>query len=1007
MLVIHSNLTFKMWHMKRYLLIKVCYLLLNICLQAQEDTLTYYYTIREEGLYGLMNEQGEVVVAPEYSVVLPITGKDYRDVKQIEDFVFSLSKDRKKYKRYTDKLRLMPSANKRIIALYTQGIKTGRYASTLPRSALVVAELYNSYKYKHIDNPSFFDSRISFFYEGLAVFKKRGKNNFPDKYGFINPKHEIVIPASYDYVNGFKHGLAKFSKGHNRYTQSIGFINKKNKIVIPADYDSGKVLASGNIQVVKGVDTLFFDNQGELINISKKIQSFPKIQDKPSKIYKYIQDKKTKEYLVVNDEVTDVVIDRQDFIYPLEGNLFKVLTNGYRVEIDKKQGISSPIFNFHQYSRGAGVVKKNKKYGLKNLYTQVNIVPCIYDSIRLLNNYRKLYKNKKVGLASNKKLIIPVLYDDILPVYQLDFFLVKKKKKYGLYNSYGKIVLPLDFDEIQMKGPNWRIKAEFKKNWIATVVKNGIEKDILITKDSLSIVKDWNQERESNIIDNAYLQGPVPYHVQHQTIAYGTQQLNEYQGIILQKGDLKAGIFDRKTKKMIVSPIYDDMALFDSKFLSIRKNDKYGLLAVKTYQVVLEPIYTKIQKSKQEGIIEFTFEKEGVTTKGAINESGKIIAQPIYRKLFLHKNQTTIGAFLDSTYVSIDTTGNSRTVHFFKEKRGYLQGVAPVLIGHKWGMVDKKDRLISEYLFDKIEKTSKGSNHYFATLPSSEVVIVFKNGKMTFKDADHSKVKFTNCFPFEKNGKYGLKDKQGKIRLAAKYNKLIFDNKGFINIQLGEKWGYVDTIGKIFIKPKYLNASNFHKDKVIVSQQTQNGIQYGLIDSKENIILPFTYDKIQVLFKGQIFSIEKGGKIGVLDNNCDWLLPIEYSELKIKQFQEYPHTITEFQKHPFIPSICLLYKNDSITFIKETGEILGITENLEFKQFLTNNLLLFKQGNKWGVKNILNNENIAPPIFEQYSSKNKTLILFPKMAYLNKQGIYVWKEKGFDHIKEMKEKSRN
>ena len=61
----------------------------------------------------------------------------------------------------------------------------------------------------------------------LLESKKNGK------YGFINPKNEIVIPIEYDMIGdfGFKFGICIVEKDGR-----CGFIDKDNNFVIPLMY---------------------------------------------------------------------------------------------------------------------------------------------------------------------------------------------------------------------------------------------------------------------------------------------------------------------------------------------------------------------------------------------------------------------------------------------------------------------------------------------------------------------------------------------------------------------------------------------------------------------------------------------------------------------------------------------------------------------------------------------------------------------------------------------------
>lgn len=57
-----------------------------------------------------------------------------------------------------------------------------------------------------------------FFYDGLAGVEKTFR------YGFVNTKGKLVIPAKYDEITPFKNGYARV-----RYYGKWGYINTKGK----------------------------------------------------------------------------------------------------------------------------------------------------------------------------------------------------------------------------------------------------------------------------------------------------------------------------------------------------------------------------------------------------------------------------------------------------------------------------------------------------------------------------------------------------------------------------------------------------------------------------------------------------------------------------------------------------------------------------------------------------------------------------------------------------------
>ena len=56
--------------------------------------------------------------------------------------------------------------------------------------------------------------------------------------------------------------------------------------------------------------------------------------------------------------------------------------------------------------------------------------------------------------------------------------------------------------------------------------------------------------------------------------------------------------------------------------------------------------------------------------------------------------------------------------------------------------------------------------------------------------------------------------------------------------------------------------------------------KYGIIDGFNRLILPFEYDKIEINHGYKHLTVEKNGKVGILDFKVNSIVPIEYEQVK-------------------------------------------------------------------------------------------------------------------------------
>jgi hypothetical protein len=88
------------------------------------------------------------------------------------------------------------------------------------------------------------------------------------------------------------------------------------------------------------------------------------------------------------------------------------------------------------------------------------------------------------------------------------------------------------------------------------------------------------------------------------------------------------------------------------------------------------------------------------------------------------------------------------------------------------------------------------------------------------------------------NDKWGFINSEGKIIVEARYDEAFPFRNGRAAVRVGDKWGYIDKNGKMIIAPEYEEAFYFFEDRAWVKK---NG-KYGFIDNYGNIVLPISYD---------------------------------------------------------------------------------------------------------------------------------------------------------------------
>src|SRR5690554_3208646 len=294
----------------------------------------------------------------------------------------------------------------------------------------------NSLKYaKTVSQNSNYDSEQKLA-NGLTIIKQN------DKYGILNKKGKIVLPAKYDFIhfnvdNDFK---MKDSVGEIRKGEKVGLVNSKGKIIVPLNYDRVDIYNSGTYYIVRKQNG---DYKEGLIR-KNGTATRPKYDEVDS--YEEI------DYAIVerNEKYGLLSTKKRKKLAPIIYDYVEVEEYYIKGDIEKE----------------IVLVERNERYGLRNLKGK-KITPVKFDEIEIYDGFDE-------GLAictfSSANLFskLPTNWFQLLEDW-LDRSLHKEKpKRMGVVTLEGKTILPLKFGYIDLEEKNdfsyFRVSA-FQKEY--------------------------------------------------------------------------------------------------------------------------------------------------------------------------------------------------------------------------------------------------------------------------------------------------------------------------------------------------------------------------------------------------------------------------------------------------------------------------------------------------------------------------------------------------------------
>jgi hypothetical protein len=299
---------------------------------------------------------------------------------------------------------------------------------------------------------------------------------------------------------------------------------------------------------------------------------------------------------------------------------------------------------------------------------------------------------------------------------------------------------------------------------------------------------------------------------------------------------------------------------------------------------------------------------------------------------------------------------------YFDDTKGFCQGVAAVKFENKWGAIDMKGNQIIPFVYDSLGKNY--FNKIIAGRDGKKGIVDTKNNIVVpfiyddigsweqFFEKDSrplQEVLLDNFLVVKQANKYGVINKEGHEILRCEYDEII--QKGdALRIKQGKKYMYAsENTGEIISE---------NLPKALIEDQETLGVDD--IDSEDNpfVIIP-QYDSelkniidktekdvclVDLLGNGLKLVI-LDGKYGVVNNDDNMILPIEYGEI--------------YAKHNFL----LAKKNNKYGLFTDKAE--RITDDIYDEINVSNTkYIIVKNNNLYGV--LSDNGKIILPIIYDY-----------------------------------------
>ena len=620
------------------------------------------------------------------------------------------------------------------------------------------------------------------------------------KYGYIGADLKSVIPIKYEAIEGIDLGCDDFIFSCELKDDEVYILNSK-----------GQQLNKNSFKYVN--QTMLFDKYLIVEKASK---------EKPKKKKKKKNDSDDEFDLFSNEPTYYNLID-------LSGNLvIPTDFEDYTTVYDE-----SPFTLFLLKNKGTWVGYSNElkpilvsPAGSTEKFTYIdNLSDDLY--IVQIGGKDEGYGKPDGGVfglfRGNGTQILPIIYEDITSTGYGDdlMFIIKKAGKYGLYAKDGKMLVDHVYYSIDCNGQDCLVKDYVERlNMEKVGLLNALTgKEVIPTK--------YNQLEKISFTDY-----------------YAYSENNKF-GVMSSNGSV---VIKPKYTYIKSSGLYDN----DQIFLA----NVYGSITVSPYGygIELEGGNWGVISIKGDTLVPFKYREIDFISDSIMNvidlEGNAFLMAYPSMKIIINKEANYIGSIGYDYLNPIYLVGKDVFIDEYDSRSGGI-----------YGLMDLKGNVICDFKYSEIIE----ENNFFICnyIDFDGFDLLDKKGNILQEKFDFVKKLNDSLFIVSKSGSVYLYNVRSKsindLGGAVQYSAPdYFYNTAFIGVKMkNEKWGVININGDWIINAEYCYVTGSDQQFIIAAVCAGTAYKYGVIDSENNILIPFEYDLIEEDYNSK-YSCVKG-----------------------------------------------------------------------------------------------------------------------------------------------------
>jgi len=526
------------------------------------------------------------------------------------------------------------------------------------------------------------------------------------KSGVIDKTGKIIINPEYDYIqipNPSKPifiALFDYNKDTQEYNSKV--LNEKGKEILTS-YKNVQAIPNNNTSSTNSYLTSILkykqDDKYGIITIDGKTVTKP--------VYESI------EVLEYKDEVLKVKQNDKFGLININGDVIikpeynSIATDSYYNQSSKYQKAGYIVNVVTEQGYRYGYINSQGKQVLDTMFTNVKRITEVKDDN---NTYLITYKNGQAGILKNGQTVIENEYEDISYDVTNNVLVLQKNAKQGVYDLAGNMILPIQYDNIEILGTliNATKDGKLMVFNVSGTVQDENSLKAMYPENNYYITVDRNgkygvaDQNKNSIINNEY------NYIEYAFDKYFIATKNEKIGVIDETGNIVIPIENSIVQNINGTKIIQ-IINSETNVSDIYNSKMEKVLSQSDSRIYLKENYIKLVSTDDIKYIDYD---------GNLKDAQEIFT-----------NNTVFAKKENGKWGYVDRSGNTVVDYKYEFATNINEyGYGAVKQNGKWGVVNAQGQLIKEavYTLDDIEPYFIGeyyqvSNIYEIPYYSNEV----------------------------------------------------------------------------------------------------------------------------------------------------------------------------------------------------------------------------------------------------------------------------------------------